>query len=91
MKRKQKTTGIWILLMGIFITGLLFKTWCRVQCVNAGYELSLDTQHNRELMRLQNKLKIELAHLKSPDRIATIAQEQLGLVSPSPEQVMTIP
>jgi cell division protein FtsL len=90
MGKKQKTTGIWLFLMAVLIAGLLFKTWCRVQCINTGYELSKTTQHNEELMRLQNKLKIELAHLKSPERIATIAQQQLGLVPPSPEQVITI-
>ncbi len=40
---------------------------------------------------MQDNLKIELARLKSPQRIAKIAREQLGLVTPTPKQTIVIP
>jgi cell division protein FtsL len=40
---------------------------------------------------MQDNLKIELARLKSPQRIAKIAREQLGLVRPTPQQTIVLP
>ena len=89
--RKPKTTMIWIIFMAIFIAELLIYTWCRVQCVGIGYEISNAAHHLQEHIKLQNNLKIELASLKSPDRIAKIAKNQLGLKTPNPAQVIVIP
>jgi cell division protein FtsL len=88
---KQKVVILWIIFMAVFIAELLLYAWSRVQCVDAGYEISKATQHQRELITLQNNLKIELASLKSPDRIAKIAQKKLGLVTPTPKQMVVIP
>ena len=86
-----KIIGIWILLLSIFVGELLLYTWCRVQCVRTGYELSAQTKKNRELMALQKSLKVELARLKSPERIARIAQSQLGLIMPNAKHTIVIP
>ena len=40
---------------------------------------------------MQKNLKIELARLKSPERIAKIAETKLGLVMPSAKQTIIIP
>ena len=42
-------------------------------------------------MTLQKKLKIELAHLKSPERIGKIAETRLGLIMPNAKQTIIIP
>ena len=77
--------------MGLFIGELLFYTWCRVQCVQVKYEIAKATQNQQRLIALQDNLKIELANLKSPQRIATIARGQLGLITPTPKQMIPIP
>lgn len=82
--------GIWILLMSFFITELLLYTWCRVQCVKVGYQISKETDNNQALFAMQNNLQIEIAHLKSPQRIEKIAKENFGLIKPGPEQMITI-
>ncbi len=87
---KFKTMSIWILLMAIFISQLLFYTWCRVQCVNVGYEITKETGNHRSLITTQNNLKIEISRLKSPERIAAIAKNELGLAMPGPEQMIVI-
>jgi len=89
--RKLKTTMIWIIFMAMFIAELLIYTWCRVQYVGIGYEISKADHHHQEHLNLQNNLKVELASLKSPDRIAKIAKNQLGLKTPTPAQVIIIP
>ncbi|MEJ2282915.1 MAG: cell division protein FtsL [Desulfobacterales bacterium] len=93
-KRKQrnpKVTVAWLLLMFAFIAELLFYTWCRVQYVRVGYEIQEQTTRIRKLSAMQDNLKIELARLKSPQRIAKIARTQLGLVTPSPQQTIILP
>ena len=77
--------------MTIFLGELLFFTWCRVQAIGTGYEISKETQRRQDLISFQNNLKVELARLRSPERIAKIAKNQLGLVTPTPEQMIIIP
>jgi len=83
-------TGLWIFIMSFFITELLVYTWSRVQCTGVGYEISEQSDKQKELMGVQKNLNIELARLKSPKRIAKIARERLDLSTPSPEQIISI-
>ena len=87
----MKITGIWIVIMTVFIAELFLYTWSRVNCIGIGYEISKETQKQHELVALQTNLKIEMASLKSPDRIAKIAKNQLGLVTPTQKQTIVIP
>ncbi len=82
---------MWMVMMFIFIVELLFYTWCRVQNVQHGYEISKEARNQKQLIAYQNSLKIELARLKSPDRIAQIAKQQLGLIMPTTEKTILIP
>ncbi|MBU3979854.1 MAG: cell division protein FtsL [Proteobacteria bacterium] len=98
MARKAKKNAlstriviIWFTVMAVFIAELLIYTWSRVQCVKAGYEISNENNKNRKLINLQNNLKVELARLKSPERLADIARNQLGLKTPTLEQMVIIP
>ena len=87
----MKITGIWIVFMTVFIAELFLYTWCRVNCIGVGYEISKETQKQHELVALQTNLKIEMASLKSLERIAKIAKNQLGLVTPTQKQTIVIP
>jgi cell division protein FtsL len=89
--RNPKILAICFLLMGLFIGELLFYTWCRVQCVQVKYEISRATEKHQNLAALRDNLKIEQARLKSPQRIADIAKNQLGLITPTPKQMLQIP
>ena len=89
--RKLKEMGIWIIFMVFFISELFLYTWSRVQCVGIGYDISKTANHQKRLVVLQNNLKIELASLKSPARIAEIAKNRFGLTMPTPEQMIIIP
>jgi len=88
---KIHITVTWILVLSLFISELLFYTWCRVQCVQAGIAIGQETRGQQELNTFQNSLKIELARLKSPERISQIARNQLGLGLAEPQQVVTVP
>ncbi len=89
-KQKRKT-ALWIVVMICFFTEALLYAWCRVQCVNAGYAIDRQTRRHQTLIRDRNTLKIEWARLKSPERIETIARNQLGLNLPGPHQTVMLP
>lgn len=84
-------TIFWIVIMGVFTAELLLYTWSRIQCTKTGYAIARETKNYRELLSLQKNLKIELTQLKSPDRIAKIARNQLGLDIPKPKQIRSMP
>lgn len=90
-KANVKITGIWIIFMAVFFAELFLYTWSRVNFIGVGYEISNETRKQHELMALQNNLKIELASLRSPERIAKIAKNQLGLMAPTQNQTIVIP
>lgn len=88
--RTIRIMGIWIFFLSLFIAQLLFYTWCRVQCVQVGYEITQETEKYRRLLRIQNNLTIEISRLKSPERIARIARNRFGLKTPGVDQMIMI-
>lgn len=90
-KALANNTGIWVIVVFVFVIELLFYAWCRVQYIRVGYEMSKATGSQEKLIELQNNLKMELELLKSPERIASIAKKQLNLVVPTPEQLIKMP
>jgi cell division protein FtsL len=88
---RKTMTGLWIVLMVLFFVEALFYAWCRVQCVNAGYGIERENRRHQALLKGRNTLKIELARLKSPERIEAIARTRLGLVMPDAQQTVTLP
>ena len=93
-KRKQRNPKMimtCLFLMVVFIGELFFYTRCRVHYTQIKYDIAKQAEIAHQLSAMQDNLKIELARLKSPRRIAKIAREQLGLVSPSAKQTIVMP
>ena len=80
-----------MLVFSLFLTETLIYTWCRVQCVQTGYAINDETLRQQQLKKLNNSLKIELAHLKAPETISRIARNQLALGMPDPKQIIVVP
>lgn len=89
--RNPKVLAACFILMSLFMAELLLYTWCRVQSIRVRYEISEQTAKHEHLLTFQDNLKIELARLKSPQRIAKIAKQQLGLITPTTKQLILIP
>ncbi len=83
--------SVWLTIMVLFIAELFFYTWCRVHYTQVGYDISDEADEQRSLLALQQNLKIELARLKSPERIEKIARQRLGLMTPTEEQIIIVP
>ena len=89
-RRSPRRIALWLSLLLVFIVELLVTTWVRVQCNNLGYEIAALNRETQRLAELQDNLRVELARLKSPQRITRIARE-MGLTLPAPAQVMVLP
>jgi cell division protein FtsL len=91
IKRNPKLIAAYLSLMVVFITALLFSAWCRDQSRKINTDIIKQTQIAEQLAEMQDRLKIELARLKSPRRISKIARDRLGLITPTPEQTIVLP
>ncbi len=89
--QNRKMAILYLGLMFVFIVELLFYTYCRMQSTHVSGDISRETIRNRELVSMRDSLKVELARLKSPQRIAKIAAEQFGLVLPNSNQIIVLP
>lgn len=86
-----RVMAVGFVFLSLFIMEFFFKTWCGVQCLRTGYEITSAKKEQQDLLHLQKYLTIELVHLKSPQMLAKIAEERFELTIPEPKQVITIP
>ena len=87
---KPRLLLFFTLLLLILMGGSLFYVWSRIQVIQLGYEISNALKEGRGLTEASKKLRIEIAALKSYDRIERIATEELGMAKPKPDQVIVI-
>jgi cell division protein FtsL len=88
--RFTKGNALALVLMGVFLCELLAYTWCRVQCTGVGYEITRVVREQEQLAVVQKKLQVELARLKSPERLADIAKTYMDLKMPSSRQMVIV-
>jgi cell division protein FtsL len=80
------TSGIVVLLC--LMIWAMFHVWTRHMVTELGYSLSEEEAAKEQLMSDNKALKIEISTLKSSKRLKLIAESQLGLTTPKPEQVV---
>jgi cell division protein FtsL len=74
-------------LLVFLLTGAaLFYINTHVQVVGIGYEINQALTKKQNLIEENKKLSLEIARLRSPDRIETEAREKLKLTVPNPHQ-----
>lgn len=64
--------------------------WSRLMVVNVGYEISKANSTRAELIEQNKRLKLDYMRLKSPERIESIATNELGLINPKSEQIVIV-
>jgi cell division protein FtsL len=65
--------------------------WSNFERTQIGYNLSQLKKEEMRLKEINQKLKLELATLKSPQNLERLAIEKLGLSPPKPEQIILLP
>jgi len=71
----------------VLAAGLFLFAWQHFQCLQLGYQLEELKAERGQAAEMNQRLKLEVAALKSPERIDAIARNTLGLTIPVPGQV----
>ncbi len=74
----------------LLLSAVMVFIWCRMKVVDIGYEISKASVEKKALMDKNNRLRIELGKLKSPERIERVARAELGLIYPASERIVTV-
>ena len=74
----------------VLAAGSLFYAWQHFQCLQLGYQLEELKAERSQVAEMNQRLKLEVAALKSPMRIDAIARGTLGLTMPVPGQVAPV-
>jgi len=86
---KQEVKHYLLIIITLVFFSLLF-VWSRLGVVQVGYEISQANKVYQGLVKENQRLRVEVASLKSPSRIEEIAKNQLGFINPRPEQIIII-
>lgn len=77
-----------LVVAAVLITaGAASHVWSRLKVIEYGYQISKASRRQTELLEVNRRLRIEVALLKNPDRVARIAAQELGMQHPQPEQI----
>ena len=97
---KSKTSKFHITRRQVIITFMMLicfmgtgigYVWSNFERTQIGYNLSQLKKEEMRLQEINQKLKLELATLKSPRNLEHLATQQLGLSPPKPEQIVLLP
>ena len=90
LRLTRKQVFITILLLCLFMGSGIGYVWCNFEGTRLGYDLSELKTEEMRLQEINRRLKVELATLRSPEKLETIAVRNLGMSHPTPEQIVTL-
>ena len=79
-----------VMLAALFVSVGILHVTSRVLVVDMGYRLSKAQSEANSLTRENDRLKLELATLKAPARLEHLAREQLGMMMPPGQAVISL-
>jgi cell division protein FtsL len=68
----------------------IFHVWSRVKVIDLNLRLADVNGQVKEVQQEQNRLKLEVASLKTPARIEVLAKGDLGMALPTDQQVVIV-
>jgi cell division protein FtsL len=69
---------------------MLLIVWQSVQVRKVGYEIEALKKEKAEYARVNKNLQIETATLTSPDRIESLARDEIGMTVPVDKQIVLV-
>lgn len=79
------------IILSLFVIISLFWVWSRVAVTQTGYRVHHLARQYQKLEDKYRLLKLEEATLKTPHRLVPLAKKDLGLMQPSPDQIIIVP
>lgn len=81
----------YILVIMVLLTLVsVFHVWSRVRVIDLNLEIAEATRLLKESQEEQNRLRLEVASLKTPARIEAVAKGELGMALPTDQQVVVV-
>lgn len=68
----------------------IFHVWSRVKVIDLNLQVAEFTRQMKEQQQEHNRLRLEVASLKTPARIEALAKGELGMALPTDQQVVVI-
>lgn len=68
----------------------IFHVWSRVQLIELNLQMADIGSRLKSEQQEQNRLKLEVASLKTPVRIESLAKGELGMALPTEQQVVIV-
>ena len=68
----------------------IFHVWSRAKVIDVNLQLAELNGQFKEAQQEQNRLKLEVASLKTPARVEALAKGELGMALPTDQQVVII-
>jgi len=68
----------------------VFHVWSRVRVIDLNLEIGEASRLLKESQEAQNRLRLEVASLKTPARIEAVAKGELGMALPTDQQVVVV-
>ncbi|OGQ27016.1 MAG: hypothetical protein A3F89_05140 [Deltaproteobacteria bacterium RIFCSPLOWO2_12_FULL_50_11] len=87
--RKKTLKKVFVFAFLVLILGL-FSVWSRIAIIETGYRIHQETNSNRQLRTESDSLKLEVATLRSPQRLEKMSKEKLQLHKPLEKQVIFV-
>lgn len=86
----QLKYSVFLFVAFVLMVVAITYVWSHLQMTKLSYQIAEEMASKEQLLEDQRKLKLELATLKSPQRIEAIAKSSLNLSYPEKEQVIVI-
>jgi cell division protein FtsL len=72
----------------IIMTTAIIYVWSHSRMTSLEYRVAAEANKQEQLLEEQSRLKVELATLKAPKRIASIATSKLHMIYPAQDQII---
>jgi cell division protein FtsL len=79
-------TGVMVLLTLVSV----FHVWSRVEVIDLNLKIADGARQVKEEQQENKRLRLEVASLKTPARIETLAKGELGMALPTDQQVVVV-
>jgi len=87
---RNRRIKLYCIVMSVVLCSSLLYVWTRIRVVQKGYEVSRLSKETDELLKQKSILEAEIAGLKSPKRLETIARDQLQMRIPRGDEIVLV-
>jgi len=79
-----------LLITAIILAGALLYVWQHIQVIRLGYRVEQLNAEFTAMIQEERELTVKIAQLKSLARIEEMARRKLGMVEPTPSQIIIV-